>query len=149
MALLDEIREKLSKYPDATFESDDSSITVRPNSPGGFPVAFMDCASEYIVSLGGWHDHFDNSDEALDIFFTGLTTHSRISVSIRGNTEYKWTLELLGDNEWVPSSTCGLLFFRSGDELFKQSNKTTSCLTQIRIQLNRITPIRSGVANAT
>ena len=111
MALLDEIREKLSKYPDATFESDDSSITVRPNSPGGFPVAFMDCASEYIVSLGGWHDHFDNSDEALDIFFTGLTTHSRISVYIRGNTEYKWTLELLGANEWVPSSTCGLLFF--------------------------------------
>jgi hypothetical protein len=111
LELLDEVRDKLKKYPDAKFESDDCSITVLPNSPDGFRVAFMDCAPEYIVSLGGWHDHFDNTEDALDIFSTGLTSHSRLSVSSRGATEYRWTLELLSGGGWVPFSTDGLLFF--------------------------------------
>lgn len=105
------IHDKLAKYPDVKIESDDRSITVLPNSPTGFSVTFVDYATEFIVSLGGWHDHFDNASDGLDIFFTALTSHARLVVSTRGKTEHKWTLELLEDGEWTHHSTDGLLFF--------------------------------------
>ena len=111
MKPLDVIREKLAKYPDVHAELDGKAITVRAKNADGFDVTFYPCEPEYVVSLGGWHDHFDDASDAMDIFFNALTNHARIGVAQRGSTEYKWTLETLQDDTWVTHSTCGLLFF--------------------------------------
>ena len=105
------IRDKLASYPEVQAEPDGDAITVRAKSSGGFDVTFYPCEPEYVVSLGGWHDHFDDASEALYVFFIALTNHARIDVIKRGKSEYKWTLEMLQDDAWVPHSTCGLLFF--------------------------------------
>ena len=105
------IREKLAQYPEVSTEPDRDAITVRSKHADGFDVTFYPCEPEYVVSLGGWHDHFDDASKALDIFFSALTNHARLHVTKRGATEYKWTLETLQDGAWVPHSTCGLLFF--------------------------------------
>ena len=100
------IRAKLAKYPKVQAEYDGDAVTVRSETADGFDVTFYSCEPEFVVSLGGWHDHFDNASDALAIFFIALTIHARMRVTKRGATECKWTLEMLRGDAWLPHSTC-------------------------------------------
>ncbi len=111
MQILESIREKLVRFPMIQFESDEDAMTVNPASYDGFTVTFYQCEQEYVISLGGWHEQFDDASEALDIFFRSLSNHARLDVRLSGDTEYQWTLETLENGLWQPHSTCGLLFF--------------------------------------
>jgi hypothetical protein len=106
-----EIRNRLTKYPQARSESGANSITVLPADDKGFPVSFAVAGSEYVVSFSGWHEHFTDANEALNCFAFGLSEDCRLKVYKRGNLEHRWTVESRSNGNWVEDSTTGLLFF--------------------------------------
>jgi hypothetical protein len=97
MAALDEIRQKLAKYPQAKYEIKDNWITVYPLSESGFEVSLSseEDESAFSVFFNGWHEDFLDKAEALDCFSFGLSANCRLKESRRGRKAYKWTVEYL------------------------------------------------------
>ena len=117
MNLIEEIKQRLAKYPGVKWESDSSSVTVFPTTQDGFEVAlFVNSTDSYTVHFEGWHEELMGEEEALELFALGLSSHCRLREHRRGNFAYKWTLEFKDENEWVEQGTVGLLlipFWRS------------------------------------
>jgi hypothetical protein len=113
MNLIDNIKTRLSKYPDIRYESDASSITVFPHSPDGFAVTLVvNGGNVYTISFAGWHEDFEGEEEAQNAFAFGLSYECRLKEYRRGNFAYKWTVEYLDDDgQWKEESTTGLLLF--------------------------------------
>ena len=112
MPLIEEIKSKLSKYPAARYQSNTSSISVLPNSTDGFAVDIVvNGNNHYTVSFNGWHEDFEDEDEAKNVFAFGLSDECRLKECRRGSFAYKWTLESLEHGEWIEQSTTGLLIF--------------------------------------
>jgi len=113
MNLIDNIKTRLSKYPDIRYESDASSITVFPHSPDGFAVTLVvNGGNVYTISFAGWHEDFEGEEEAHNAFAFGLSYECRLKEYRRGNFAYKWTVEYLDDDgQWKEESTTGLLLF--------------------------------------
>lgn len=112
MSVIDDIKTRLAKYPDVRYEADASSITVFPTAPDGFSVDLtLNSGNSYTVSFDGWHEEFDDVDEALNIFALGLSDECRLRENRRGNFVYQWTVETLEDGRWQEQSTTGLLLF--------------------------------------
>jgi hypothetical protein len=111
---LEEIRRKLRQYPQLSVVDTGDSITVKAQAPEGFDVSFHAGDDEFIVSMEGWHAHFDATqiETALNCFAFGLGDTSRLEVHSRGGRDYRWTLEVFEDGAWCADSTTGLLFFR-------------------------------------
>ena len=155
MDSISRIRNELLKYPDVQFVDDSSSITVPEVSPNGFPATFFDCPPQWVVSLGGWHDHFDDPTAAIDLFFLALTSKARLRVWTRGNFEYKWTFEALEDDQWQAYATDGLLFFpfwRRATMSYQQNDILPAGLTYVGSSIsggdsrNDADPSGSGLA---
>jgi hypothetical protein len=110
---LSAIREKLRGHPGLTAVETPDAITVVAATPDGFDVSLHCGDGEYIVSMAGWHAHFDadETDRALDCFAFGLSDAARLRVERRGARDYRWTLEALTDGVWREDSVTGLLFF--------------------------------------
>lgn len=112
VSVIDDIKTRLAKYPDARYEADASSITVFPTAPEGFSVGLtLNSDNSYTVSFDGWHEEFDDADEALNIFSLGLSDECRLRENRRGNFVYRWTVETLEDGRWQEQSTTSLLLF--------------------------------------
>ena len=113
MNLIDDIKVRLNKYPDARYESDASSITVFPHSPNGFAVTLVvNDGNVYTISFEGWHEAFEGEEEALNVFAFGLSDECRLKEYRRGKFAYRWTVEYLDDEgQWREESTTGLLLF--------------------------------------
>jgi hypothetical protein len=111
MSLIEEVETKLQKYPRAKYERDGESIRVLPLSDGGFSVWLIERAHDYAVHFEGWHEEFEDEDEALDCFAFGLSSDCRLRECGRGGVAYKWTVESLEEGRWISGSTTGLLFF--------------------------------------
>lgn len=112
MNIIEEIKSKLSKYPDARIESDASSVTVLPVSEEGFSVALtVNFGNGYTVSFEGWHEEFEDAEEAMNVFGLGLSDECRLREYRRGRFPYKWTVDFREDGQWVEQSTTGLLLF--------------------------------------
>ena len=82
---IEQIKERLRKYPDIRYEADASSISVLPTSNNGFTVDLNVNQSQYTVSFNGWHEDFEKEDEALDCFAFGLSDECRLKEYRRGN----------------------------------------------------------------
>lgn len=110
---INEIREKLKKYPHLNVEEENSSITVKAESNNGFDVIFVEDEGEYTVYFDGWHEHFSktNSEDALKCFAFGLSDSCRIKVYSRKGKAYKWILESNENGKWLSYSTTGLFCF--------------------------------------
>jgi hypothetical protein len=93
------------------FSEEPSSITVKAKVPSGFDVS-MHAGEETTVVFEGWHDHFSDPEEAVQCFLAGLSQNCRIRVTERGGKPHRWVLERLIDDQWVPYSFTGLLFFQ-------------------------------------
>ena len=105
------IQERLAKYPHVRYDVAGSSITVRSAEPSGFDVSLCGSETEWIVSFDGWHEHFSSEKEALDCFAFGLSDRCRLKVTRRGRFPYRWVVESLSEDGWIPDSETGLLFF--------------------------------------
>ena len=129
MNLIDEIKARLSKYPNAEYESNASSISVLPSSDNGFTVGLNVNHGGYTVFFDGWHEDFHDEEEALNCFALGLSDECRLRESRRGSFAYKWTVESKEDGEWMEHATTGLFlfpFWKSPEVRYLQNNLLSS-----------------------
>ena len=111
MTAIEKIESKLNKYPIARYSVDGNTITVEAIDSNGFSVWLTDKKPGYTVGYDGWHDEFDDEDEALSAFAFGLSEDCRLKVIRRGDAECAWTVEGRDDTgQWISDSTTGLLF---------------------------------------
>ena len=112
MNVIEDIKVRLKKYPDVHYESDASSITVVPSSPNAFAVTLVvNAAQSYTIFFDGWHEDFEDPEEALEAFAFGLSDECRLKEFRRGRFAYRWTVESWEDGRWEEQSTTGLLLF--------------------------------------
>jgi len=112
MSLIDDIKKKLEKYPHIQYECNASSITVLPSDADGFSVDLTENSGNcYTVSFEGWHEDFEDAEEAMNAFAFGLSDECRLREYRRGGFPYKWTPEYLENGEWKEESTTALLIF--------------------------------------
>lgn len=107
-----EIRERFERYPEADVEEAGEWIRYVPSLKTGFSVEFHLDVDRYVVAYEGWHEHFQDAEEALDCFAFGLSDSCRLKTMLRGGSEHKWTVETLQDGAWVSHSETGLMFYR-------------------------------------
>ena len=108
---IEQIKERLRKYPHVTYEADAFSVRVLPTSNDGFTVSLDINQNEYSVSFNSWHENFQKEDEALDCFAFGLSDECRLKEFRRGNFAYRWTVESRQNGSWVADSETGLFLF--------------------------------------
>ena len=109
---IEEIKQRMAKYPQARCESDSTSATVFPTSDDGFEVTLIVNSNDhYTIHFEGWHEDFSNATEALNCFAFGLSSDCRLREYRRGNFAYKWTVEYKDQDEWIEEGTVGLLLF--------------------------------------
>ncbi len=107
MSILDQVRDSLrTKHANLRFTEAGGTVVVHAPLPTGFDVSISE---HLVVSFGGWHEHFDSPEKALECFAFGLSDRSRLRVTYRGTLACKWTLESLRDDRWIQDSTTGLL----------------------------------------
>lgn len=112
MDLIKELTDKIEQnFPDARYESDQSSLTVFPADEDGFTVSLVSDSDHYTVFFNGWHEDFESAEETTTIFGLGLSNECRLREYRRGDFAYKWTVEFLEDGQWEEQSTTGLLLF--------------------------------------
>jgi len=112
MDCINQIKEKLKKYPDLRWELDGSTISVSPEN--GFTVWLVESEQGCTVGYNGWHEEFSDKNEALNCFAFGLSEQCRLKVFIKGKTEYKWVLEALEDGIWVVIALRAYSFIHTG-----------------------------------
>ncbi|HXG08758.1 MAG TPA: hypothetical protein VNK04_03130 [Gemmataceae bacterium] len=111
MGAVERIVERLQRHPELVYRVVAGTVTVEPPTAEGFPVSLTEGAGEWVVSFGGWHEHFTSEDEALNCFAFGLSDRCRLRVHYRGAFPYRWAVEERTDGAWRQVSTTGLLFF--------------------------------------
>src|SRR5262245_61109129 len=79
--IIEEIREKMARFPDARVEHDTSSITYLPSASDGFIVRLAVEESNgwerYTVYYNGSHEKFTHRGAAIRAFGFGLSTGCR------------------------------------------------------------------------
>jgi len=85
-------------------------VTVTCHNPESFVVRIWWDGDEFQTGFDGWHEHFDDLDDALDHFVLGLSGICRLKVITRGQTECSWTAQIRQGDGWVDVSKTGLIF---------------------------------------
>lgn len=111
MTAIEEIQQRLAKYPHLTYTVRDNAIKVDAPSPEGFDLIFVENSGEWIVFFDGWHEHFESRDEALDCFAFGLSSECRLEVTLRGSFPYRWRVQSRTADGWETENTTTLLCF--------------------------------------
>ena len=111
MSAIEKIKEKLQKHPEVKYKADAYNISVPPRNDHGFRVTFSMSGRRFTVSFNGWHEEFDDEEEAVNCFGLGLSDRTRLKVCSGGRFEYRWAVEKKEDDTWVGVSETGLLFF--------------------------------------
>lgn len=125
MTIINKIIEKLKNYPDIHYQADDQEIKVPSQTDDGFEVSLSILDSGFVVNFDGWHEEFENEEEAMNCFGFGLSEKCRLKVVSRGKTDYKWIVESRTENGWEFSTLTSLLlfpFWRSKRVRYHQNN---------------------------
>ncbi|RMA67715.1 hypothetical protein [Ulvibacter antarcticus] len=109
---INEIVNRLKKYPEVEYKLDENSITVNPKCKNGFPVSMTsDGNGNYTVAFDFWHEEFDNENDALNCFAFGLSKDCRLKLTKKGEKPIKWTVESNDNGIWIKDSSTGILNF--------------------------------------
>jgi hypothetical protein len=108
LPIIDQLSQKLAKFPGARFESDSSSITFFPDANDGFMVRLVvkqtPIGAKYAVFYNGCHEEFTEWREAMENFAFGLSTGCRLWEYSRYGRPYRWVVEVQHeDNIWRPN----------------------------------------------
>jgi hypothetical protein len=125
MTLIEEIVERLQKYPQLSFRVQANSIQVDSTSSTGFSISLICGRAGYTVCFDGWHEEFSSEEDALNCFAFGLSDECRLKVARRGRIESSWTVEYRDGQNWVEDSTTGLLlipFWRRREFVYRQND---------------------------
>lgn len=123
---IEEIVNRLKKYPEAEYELNAESKIVNPKNENGFPVTLTDNENgNFTVALDFWHEEFDDENEALNCFAFGLSKDCRLRLTKKGNRPIKWTVESYENGNWKEYSTTGLFslsFWKKAEYKFLQND---------------------------
>ncbi|MEM8955511.1 MAG: hypothetical protein AAGD22_15260 [Verrucomicrobiota bacterium] len=87
-----------------------STITLDAPDKDGFSVWLTEKNPGFTVGFDGWHEEFEDEEEALETFAFGLSDDCRLKVVRRGNMDCAWTVEgKEEDGEWKGGSTTALI----------------------------------------
>lgn len=111
MTVVEEIVQRLKKYPQLSYHVQGDSVRVDPPSSTGFSVSLICGRAGFTVYFDGWHEEFKSEEDALNCFAFGLSDEFRLRVGRHGRMESSWTVEYHGHQGWKRDSTTGLLFF--------------------------------------
>jgi hypothetical protein len=129
MTAIEKIENKLRKYPSAQYSLSGDTITVEAADDDGFSVWLTENKPGYTVGYDGWHEEFNDEDDALNAFAFGLSEDCRLKVVRRGNSDCAWILEGKNDDgSWSGDSTTGLLltpFWRKKSIVYRQNRLIT------------------------
>lgn len=80
--------------PLAVVEASEGTLIVKARDENGFDVSFKRADGRWIVSVGPWLGHFDDTDEALECFRGALSPNAFLVVAYRGSfavrTDVHW-----------------------------------------------------------
>lgn len=107
LPIIEQITQKLAKYPSARFENDHSSVTYLPEAEDGFTVRLVvkqtRIGAKYTVFYNGCHEEFSTWQRATEIFAFGLSNGCRLHEYSRHGKPYRWIGEVQQeDNTWRP-----------------------------------------------
>ena len=122
--MIDQIKNTLNENK-VSYSEKAGWLIVKPESPNGFEVGYAEDEHFAYVYCSGWHEEFEDAEEAKNCFLNALTDRVRIIVSVRGSYEYKWEYQALENETWKGfGATCLLLvpFWRKANECVKQNN---------------------------
>jgi hypothetical protein len=108
---IEAIKSRLARYAHVKYESTETSIFVDPVSEQGFTVGFTLEGDHYTVYFNGWHENFEDQEDALNRFALGLSQDCRLKEYSRGEFAYKWTVETWEEGKWIEAGTTGLFLF--------------------------------------
>ena len=100
MKTLVELKQRLEGHPDIRFDASDKQLTIYAADENGFDISVIEDNFEATVYFGGWHQHFDTTEEAIQCVGFGLSDECRIKVHRRGAKPYRWTLEYRDGDDW-------------------------------------------------
>ena len=106
--IIEELREKLARYPNAQTVFDDSSITCLSSSPDGFAVRLTVhpgvTREWYSVYYNGSHEEFGHRETAMLTFAFGLSSGCRLREYSRLGRAYRWVVDLWDKDKqrWKP-----------------------------------------------
>ena len=130
MTAIAKIESKLRKYPSAQYSVAGDTIMVEAADGDGFSVWLTEKKPGYTVGYDGWHDEFDDEEDALAAFAFGLSDDCRLKVVRRGDTDCAWIVEGKDDDgRWSGDSTTGLLltpFWRKKSVVYRQNRLITN-----------------------
>ncbi|MCX7284233.1 MAG: hypothetical protein NTX28_09345 [Novosphingobium sp.] len=103
MDALAALADKLAKHPELNWSKGDQWVSIAAPRSGGFAVELRRDGDEWTVFLGsgGWHQHFDEATEALDLVAWCFSGNARVREIYRGQVLQKSILEGLEDGSWT------------------------------------------------
>ena len=120
------LTEKLAKHPELAWTGGDRWLTIDPPPSGGFAVELRHEGDEWTVYLGsgGWHQHFDDAEDALDLIAWCYSGQARVREIWRDRSPQKAFLEAREDDGWRAISETGLIlvpFWRKRREVVMEN----------------------------
>jgi hypothetical protein len=105
--IIDEIREKMGKFPGVRVQHDASSITYFPDTSNGVIVrleVLKQCLNNerYSVYYNGSHEEFAQRASAILAFGFGLSTGCRVREFTRAGEPYRWIVDVWNGIKWRP-----------------------------------------------
>lgn len=106
------LAEKLAKHPELEWTRGDQWLRVDAPSDDGFAVELRHEGDEWTVYVGsgGWHQHFDDPEEALNLIAWCYSGEARVREIWRGSLPQKSILEARENAGWRSVSETGLIF---------------------------------------
>ena len=106
---LDQLRYLLERAEGVDVSWDADSVTAHGRNDDAFAVTLWG-REPFTVGFDGWHEEFDDLEEAIRCFLFGLSPDQcRLKVTMRGGSDCKWTVQSLQDGGWVDGPSAGLL----------------------------------------
>ena len=115
MDAIEQIRQRVKKYPNMKCEIEKHRATIFPQDEQGFSVSLTKNGSGYTIEFGDWHEEYKNAESALNAFAFGLSEDCRLKVGYQGRFPHVWLVEEKDEDgnwfpcEWIGCNEMGLL----------------------------------------
>lgn len=106
--IIQEIRERMYRFPAAHVEQSVNSIAYFPDARDGFIVRLLVLNQRkdgalYSVFYDEVGEQFTDKSSAILAFGWGLSTRCRVRVFSRGGSAYRWVVDLSNAEQWNPA----------------------------------------------
>lgn len=102
-----EVKKIASKNSNIELIENDNYVAVKSKIKNGFDMLLNFENNQYNIYFASWHRTFpkDKAKDSVEMFMFGLSNKCRLKVTSRGETDYKWCLEYIENDEWKELST--------------------------------------------